>query len=100
MTQENPLAVIGNLDPELMNLVEETRRLALGEGALPRKYKFLIALALDASHGAAEGVRGLARAAMAAGATKEEIGETLRVTQFIAGVGSIYTASRGLRDVF
>ena len=100
MTQENPLRVIGDLDPELMKLVEETRRLALGDGALPRKYKFLIALALDAAHGASEGVRGLARAAVAAGATKEELAETLRVTQFIRGVGSVYTASRGLRDIF
>ena len=100
MAQENPLRVIENLDPKLMDLVEETRRLALGDGELPRKYKFLIALALDAAHGAAEGVRGLAQAAMASGATKGEVAETLRVTQFISGVGSVYTASRGLRDVF
>ena len=100
MAQEDPLKVIGNLDPELMNLVEETQRLALGDGALPRKYKFLIALALDAAHGAVEGVRALAQAAVAAGATREEVAETLRVTHYISGVGSVYTASRGLRDIF
>lgn len=94
---ENPLKPIETLDPELMKLVDETRRLALGEGgALPRKVKFLIALALDASHGAAGGVNALAHAAMHCGATREEIAETLRIAFFISGVGSTYTAAEGL----
>ena len=94
---EHPLKTIEEIDPKLFNLVQETRELALGEGVLPRKYKILIALALDAAQGATEGVTSLAQAAMDAGATKEEIAETLRVTQYIYGVGSIYTASRALK---
>ena len=97
---EHPLKTIKNLDPELFKLVEDTRQLAIGEGALPRKFKFLIALALDASHGAVGGVTALAQAAMQAGATKEEIAETLRITQYISGVGSIYTAAQALRELF
>ena len=97
---ENPLKPLEDLDPKLMKLVEESRSLSFGEGALPVKTKLLIALALDATHGAVDGVRSLAQAATRAGATKEEIAETLRVTQFISGVGSIYTASRGLKDLF
>ena len=96
---EHPLKTIENIDPKLFNLVQETRELALGEGVLPRKYKILIALALDATHGATDGVRSLTQVAMNTGATREEIAETLRVAQYINGVGSIYTASRALKDI-
>jgi len=98
--QEHPLQTLERLDPELLRLVEDTRELALGDGALPRKFKLLIALSLDATHGAVDGVKSLAQAAMQAGATKEEIAETLRVAQYISGVGSIYTASRALKELF
>jgi len=97
----NPLEVFETLDPELLKLVQSTRQFAVGEdGALPKKYKYLIALALDANEGAVGGVTGLARAAMQAGATKEEIAETLRITQYICGIGSIYTAANALKDLF
>lgn len=57
-------------------------------------------MALDASEGAVEGVRSLAEQAMEAGATKQEIIETLRVAQYICGVGSFYTAARAFKDLF
>jgi len=38
---ENPLKVFEKLDPELLEMVENTRKLALTDGALPRKFKFL-----------------------------------------------------------
>lgn len=96
---ENPLKVFETLDPELLKTVENARELALAEGALPSKYKYLIAMALDAAHGAEGGVGNLARAAMHAGATREEVAEALRVAYFIDGVGSIYTAAHGLTGV-
>ena len=68
-------------DPELLKLVRATNDLALPDGALPRKIKFLIAMALDASEGAVEGVKVLAEQAMRVGATKEEIVETIRGAQ-------------------
>ena len=37
--------------------------------------------------------------AMKAGATKEEIMETLRVAQYISGVGSAYTAAQALKEI-
>jgi alkylhydroperoxidase/carboxymuconolactone decarboxylase family protein YurZ len=95
----DPLEVYEELDPELLRLVRQSSELAMAEGALPRKVKLLIAMALDAAHGAAEGVASLARMAMQAGATKQEIAEALRVAHFISGAGSTYTAARGLRDV-
>jgi alkylhydroperoxidase/carboxymuconolactone decarboxylase family protein YurZ len=96
---ENPLQALQDLDPKLMSLVEDGRKLAFSDGALPVKFKILIALALDASHGAVDGVRSLAEAANRLGASNEEIAETLRVTQFISGVGSLYTSSRALREL-
>ena len=48
---EHPLKIIEELDPKLFEIVENTRELAIADGALPKKFKFLIAMALDASHG-------------------------------------------------
>lgn len=100
--QGNPLACLGNLDPDLFKLLEETRKVTYTEqpGGLPRKYKLLIAMAIDASHGAAGGVGNLAKQAMAAGATKQEVGDALRVVNMICGVGSMHTAAQGLKDMF
>jgi len=97
---EHPLKIFEKLDPELLKLVENTRELALADGALPKKFKLLIAMALDASHGAVQGVKALAQAAMQAGATKEEITEALRVAQYVSGVGSVYTAAQALKEIF
>ena len=97
---ELPLKIFEKLDPEFLKLVQGTRDFALADGALPKKFKFLIALALDASHGAVEGVKSLAQAAMNAGATREEITETLRVAHYICGAGSVYTAARALKELF
>jgi alkylhydroperoxidase/carboxymuconolactone decarboxylase family protein YurZ len=96
---EHPLKVFQKLDPKLFKLVENTSELALTDGALPRKFKLLIAMTLDASHGAVGGVTALARMAMEAGATKEEIAEALRVAQYVCGVGCIYTAAQALKEV-
>lgn len=97
---DSPLKVLERLDPQLLKLMEEARTLELGDGALPRKYKLLIAMALDASAGAVNGVTSLARGAMAAGATPQEVAEALRVAHYICGAGSVYTAARGLSEVF
>ena len=96
---EDPLKTIESLDPALLERVEASRAFALTDGALPAKVKLLIAMALDASHGAVGGVRALAQAAMRAGATREEIGEALRVANFVSGVGSVYTAAHALADL-
>lgn len=97
---EHPLKVFEEIDPELLKLVKTTNAFALSDKALSRKFKFLIAMALDASHGAVEGVKSLAEQAMKAGAIREEIMETLRVAQYISGVGSVYTAARAFKELF
>ena len=97
---EHPLKIFEKVDPELLQLVMKTTAFALDDGALPRKFKLLIGMALDASHGTVEGVKSLAQQAIQAGATREEIIEALRVTQYISGVGCVYTAARAFKEIF
>ena len=96
---QDPLSVLEKHDPELIRRVREAAEFAMGEGALPRRYKLLIAMALDAAHGAVGGVEALAREAKQAGASREEIMEALRVAQYVTGVGSVYIASHALGEV-
>jgi alkylhydroperoxidase/carboxymuconolactone decarboxylase family protein YurZ len=97
---EHPLKIFEKVDPELLQLVKKTDAFALDDGALPRRFKLLIAMALDASHGAVEGVKSLANQAIKAGATKEEITEAIRVAQYVSGVGSVYTAAHAFKEIF
>jgi alkylhydroperoxidase/carboxymuconolactone decarboxylase family protein YurZ len=97
---EHPLAVIESIDPEITAHLKEASPLIYGDGVLPKKLKLLIAMAFDAAHGADKGVRALACQAIQEGATKEEIAEVLRVAYHLSGVGTLYTAAAGLRDVF
>ncbi len=68
---EDFFKVIGKVDPKLLDVFRNTNELAFTDGALPRKLKILIALALDASRGVVEGVKTLAKAAMQAGQKEE-----------------------------
>jgi len=96
---EHPLNTIGKIDPGMMKLLKDQDEFIYGNGALPKKIKLLIALAFDAAYGAENGVRALANAAMQEGATPQEIAEALRVAYHLSGVGTLYTASLGLREV-
>ena len=97
---ESPLQIFEKLDPQFLKLIENTNELALSDGALPRKFKLLIAMALDAAAGTTSGVTSLAQQALKAGATKAEVTEALRVAQYISGVGSVYTAAPAFRELF
>jgi len=96
---EHPLSTLKKLDPAYMNEFEKMEDLVFSDGALPKKVKLLMALAFDAANGAANGVMALARQAMAAGATKQEIAETVRVAAMLGGEGTLYTASRALKGI-
>jgi alkylhydroperoxidase/carboxymuconolactone decarboxylase family protein YurZ len=97
---ENPLATLQAIDPQIIKHLRDSDSLIYDSGALPKKFKLLIAMAFDAAHGAENGVRALAAAAMREGATKEEIAEALRVTYHLTGAGCLYTASAGLKGLF
>ena len=96
----NPLDIIKELDIELFQNVNTTAEMAMKEGALSIKHKLLMAMALDAAHGTVDGVRSLAAAAKANGASREEIMESIRVAGYISGVGCVYTAAAALKDLF
>ena len=96
----NPLDIIKKVDKELFENISKTKEISLEDGALSKKNKILIAIALDASHGAVNGVKALATLAIQNGATKPEILEAIRVANYISGVGSVYTAADALRDIF
>ena len=97
---EDALKVFESLDATLPEPLEEARKLAFAEGAIPSKYKYLMAMALDAAYGSQNGVNSLTQAAMKAGATKKEIAEAIRVFYFINGAAGTYTAARGLAGLF
>jgi alkylhydroperoxidase/carboxymuconolactone decarboxylase family protein YurZ len=97
---EHPLKIYEKLDPDLLKHVENSRDFTFADGAIPRKYKLLIAMAFDASYGAVNGVKSLAQQALEAGATKEEITEALRVAQNLSGVGCVYVGARALKELF
>ncbi len=96
---EHPLTPMRKLDPAFMEQVSATNTLVFSDGALSRKHKLLIALAFDAAEGADDGVRSLAQSVLKEGGTREEIAEALRVAFYLTGVGCLYSASRGLRDI-
>lgn len=95
----NPIDALRAADPAMVELLDKERSFALSEGALSRKTKLLIAVALDASLGAEAGVKSLAGQALAAGASKAEILEAVRVAHFISGAGALYAAARGLEGI-
>jgi len=94
------LSTMTRLDPAFMEQVRKTEAMVYSDGALPRKFKLLLAMAFDSTHGAVSGVKSLAKAAMEAGATKEEIAEVLRVASYLGGAGALYAASQGLKELF
>jgi alkylhydroperoxidase/carboxymuconolactone decarboxylase family protein YurZ len=95
----NPLEALARLDPDMVEQLKTGDQFVFADGALPGKVKLLMAIAFDAAHGAADGVAALAQRAVKAGATPAEIAEAVRVAWHLAGVGSLYTASRGLKDI-
>ena len=96
----NPLDIIKKVDNELFENLSKTREMTFEDGALSKRHKLLIALALDAAHGAVNGVKSLSSQAMQNGATKEEIMEAVRVANYVSGAGSVYTAANALKDIF
>jgi alkylhydroperoxidase/carboxymuconolactone decarboxylase family protein YurZ len=97
---ENPLNTATKIDPKVVEHMKTTDDWVFADGALPKKVKLLMAMAFDAAHGAVGGVRGLAQRAMNEGATKDEVSEALRVAYLMNGVGPIYIASQGLKELF
>ena len=95
----NPIEIIKENDGRLFEQIRNSSDLAFESGEIPKKYKLLIALGIDAALKADNGVKILARQALDMGAKKEEIVEVLRIVHYISGVNAAYPASIALKDL-
>ncbi len=96
---KHPLETLKALDANLFDGIMANYAKTYEPGALSKKHKILITLAVDAAKGSVNGVRSLGLMAKAEGASDAEIADTLSVVYQICGVGSMYTAATGLKDV-
>jgi alkylhydroperoxidase/carboxymuconolactone decarboxylase family protein YurZ len=88
-----PIADIEKTDKQLFEAVKNIYDFTMAPGELDTKTKMLIMIALDAYHGASEGVEILSDRARKLGATDSQIAETLRVAYLTKGMGTL-VASR------
>ena len=96
----NPLDIYKEFDPKVLECSRNLQELTYSEGALSQKNKLLIAMAIDAEHGALQGAVALGKRALKQGAAKEEIVEALRVAYSIGGNQALYTSALVLQGLF
>ncbi len=83
--------------PDLMKAVGGTRDTVLVDGALSLKVKTLMTMLCDAILAHPDGVANIANRARAAGATEEEIAETIGVAFLFGGMPALVTGSNAFR---
>lgn len=83
--------------PDLMKAVGGTRETVLVDGALSLKVKTLMTMLCDALLAHPDGVANIANRARAAGATEEEIAETIGVAFLFGGMPALVTGSNAFR---
>ena len=96
MTLPNPgawQAIIEENAPQLYQDVTSVREHVLSEGALPLKVKVMMTMLCDALLAHPEGVANIANRARAAGATEEEIAETVGVAFVMGGTPALVTGA-------
>ena len=84
--------------PELMKVVTGTREFILPDGALSNKTKTLMTMLCDALLGHDGGVTTIANRARAAGASEEEIAETVGVAFLMGGLPALVTGSNAFKN--
>jgi alkylhydroperoxidase/carboxymuconolactone decarboxylase family protein YurZ len=85
-------------DPEFAQAIEKIVTLSMSEGALDRRTRVLIALALDTALGAEEGITNLAQQARKLGVTDQEIAEVLRLAYFASGCSVLVPSFAAFKD--
>ena len=83
--------------PDLLKNVASVREAVLQEGALPLKVKPMMTMLCDALLGHADGVATIANRARAAGATEDEIAETVGVAFLFGGMPALVTGANAFR---
>ena len=85
----NKLAHIGELAPETMNAFRAWDKLALSDGAIPKKYKELIAIAVALTTQCPYCIEVHRKQAVAAGVTETELAEVVHVAAALRAGGAI-----------
>jgi AhpD family alkylhydroperoxidase len=85
----NKLAQVGELVPETMNAFKAWDKLALADGAIPKKYKELIAIAVALTTQCPYCIEVHRQQAVDAGATETELAETVHVAAALRAGGAI-----------
>jgi alkylhydroperoxidase/carboxymuconolactone decarboxylase family protein YurZ len=96
MTLPNPgswQAILEKEAPQLFEDVSAVRDHVLADGALSQKVKVLMTMLCDALLAHPEGVANIANRARAAGATEEEIAETVGVAFVMGGTPALVTGA-------
>lgn len=83
--------------PDLLKNVGSVRESVLSDGALSLKTKTLMTMLCDALLGHADGVANIANRARTAGATEDEIAETLGVAFLFGGMPALVTGANAFR---
>ena len=85
----NKLAHVGELAPETMTAFRAWDKLALSDGAIPKKYKELMAIAVALSTQCPYCIELHRQQAIVAGATETELAETVHVAAALRAGGAI-----------
>ena len=96
---EDKLDPIRRIDSRLRKNLQGDQDIAYADGALPSKFKLLVAMVLDAIHQSPEGVLFLTKEALRKGATWDEIAEVLAVVYYNCGAIPLYTVSNALQNI-
>ena len=83
--------------PDLLKNVGSVREAVLQDGALSLKVKTMMTMLCDALLGHADGVANIANRARAAGATEDEIAETVGVAFLFGGMPALVTGANAFR---
>ena len=83
--------------PDLMKNVSGVRESVLQDGALSLKVKTLMTMLCDALLGHADGVAAIANRARSAGASEDEIAETVSVAFLFGGMPALVTGANAFR---
>ena len=83
--------------PELLKVVNGARESVLTDGALSLKVKTLMTMLCDALLSHPDGVANIANRARTAGATEEEIAETVGVAFLFGGMPALVTGANAFK---
>ena len=89
ITNLNKLAQVSELVPETMNAFKAWDKLALADGAIPKKYKELMAIAVALSTQCPYCIEIHRQQAVDAGATETELAETVQLAAALRAGGAI-----------